>query len=67
MAEELQDEIRGWAMQQDDRPALATAIRRLVDLGLSHSHKAEKLEPRIVKKASKTMDALARDLRKAAR
>jgi len=35
MPEELQDAIRAWAKKQSDRPALAPAIRRLVELGLT--------------------------------
>ena len=34
MTEEFQDEIRAWAKKQTDSPALAPAIRRLVELGL---------------------------------
>ena len=34
MTEELQTQIRAWAKKQDDSPALAPAIRRLVELGL---------------------------------
>ncbi|WP_438277674.1 hypothetical protein [Nitrobacter sp.] len=34
MTEELQNDIRAWAAKQVDVPALATAIRRLVELGL---------------------------------
>jgi hypothetical protein len=34
MPEDLQDEIRTWANKQKDTPALATAIRRLVEIGL---------------------------------
>jgi len=34
MSEELQDEIRHWAGKQEDDPPLATAIRRLVEIGL---------------------------------
>jgi len=34
MSEDLQSEIREWAGKQDDEPPLATAIRRLVELGL---------------------------------
>jgi hypothetical protein len=33
MSEELQDQVRDWAEEHDDVP-LATAIRRLVELGL---------------------------------
>jgi hypothetical protein len=38
MTNEFQDLVRAWAAKQSDKPALATAIRRLVELGL----KAEK-------------------------
>lgn len=34
MSDELQAEIRGWAAKQADDPPLATAVRRLVELGL---------------------------------
>ncbi len=34
MTEEFQAEIKAWAKKQSDDPALATAIRRLVELGL---------------------------------
>jgi hypothetical protein len=34
MPEEFQAEIKAWAKKQEDHPALATAIRRLVELGL---------------------------------
>jgi hypothetical protein len=34
MPEDFQGKIRAWATKQDDKPALATAIRRLVELGL---------------------------------
>jgi hypothetical protein len=34
MTEELQDQIKAWARKQEDDPPLATAIRRLVDIGL---------------------------------
>jgi len=34
MPEDLQAEIRGWAAKQSDKPALAPAIRRLVEIGL---------------------------------
>jgi hypothetical protein len=33
MTKDLQDQVRGWAEEHDDVP-LATAIRRLVELGL---------------------------------
>lgn len=34
MSLELQDSVRAWGTRQDDKPALATAIRRLVEIGL---------------------------------
>jgi hypothetical protein len=34
MTKEFQAEIKAWAKKQQDDPALATAIRRLVELGL---------------------------------
>jgi hypothetical protein len=34
MTKDLQEAIRGWAGKQTDKPALATAIRRLVEIGL---------------------------------
>jgi hypothetical protein len=35
MTEEFQAEIKSWAKKQPDRPPLAAAIRRLVELGLT--------------------------------
>ncbi|HWX17339.1 MAG TPA: hypothetical protein VNY07_12195 [Chthoniobacterales bacterium] len=35
MTEEFQSEIKNWAKKQPDHPALAVAIRRLVELGLT--------------------------------
>jgi hypothetical protein len=35
MTEEFQEEIKAWAKRQTDSPALAPAIRRLVELGLT--------------------------------
>jgi len=35
MTEGFQDGIKAWAKKQPDQPALATAIRRLVELGLA--------------------------------
>jgi hypothetical protein len=35
MPEEFQAEIKAWAKKQQDHPALAPAIRRLVELGLT--------------------------------
>lgn len=34
MTDEFQNAIKAWAKKQADEPALATAIRRLVELGL---------------------------------
>jgi hypothetical protein len=34
MSKDLQRQIRTWAQGQKDAPPLATAIRRLVELGL---------------------------------
>ena len=34
MTEEFQNTIKAWAKKQSDDPPLATAIRRLVELGL---------------------------------
>jgi hypothetical protein len=34
MTEDFQKTIRAWAKKQADEPPLATAIRRLVELGL---------------------------------
>jgi hypothetical protein len=35
MHEEMQDLIKNWAANQNDHPSLASAIRRLVELGLT--------------------------------
>jgi hypothetical protein len=37
MTEELQAQIKAWAKKQKDDPPLASAIRRLVEIGLSRS------------------------------
>jgi len=34
MTEDLQAQIKAWSKKQEDDPPLATAIRRLVELGL---------------------------------
>jgi hypothetical protein len=34
MTDELQRQVKAWARKQEDQPPLATAIRRLVELGL---------------------------------
>jgi hypothetical protein len=42
MTERLQAEIRAWAKKQEDHPALATAIRRLVEIGLTVRTKSKR-------------------------
>jgi hypothetical protein len=37
MTEELQAQVKAWAKKQDDDPPLATAIRRLVEMGLNRT------------------------------
>jgi hypothetical protein len=39
MSEELQKQIKAWATKQDDDPPLATAVRRLVEIGLQSKRK----------------------------
>jgi hypothetical protein len=39
MSIEMQDEIKAWAKRQEDKPALAPAIRRLVEIGLASKPK----------------------------
>jgi hypothetical protein len=34
MSDEFQSQIKAWAKKQDDQPALATAIRQLVEIAL---------------------------------
>jgi hypothetical protein len=34
MTDEFQDAIRAWARKQEDHPPLATAVRKLVEIGL---------------------------------
>ena len=34
MTEDLQAEVKAWAKKQVDQPALAPAIRRLIEIGL---------------------------------
>jgi hypothetical protein len=41
MPKEFQAEIRAWAKKQQDNPALATAVRRLVELGLKAKREAK--------------------------
>jgi hypothetical protein len=39
MSKEFQGDVRAWAKKQADEPPLATAIRRLVELGLKKGTK----------------------------
>jgi hypothetical protein len=34
MSKSFQDDVKAWAKKQPDKPSLAPAIRRLVELGL---------------------------------
>jgi hypothetical protein len=62
MTEELQDEIKIWAKKQEDQPPLATAIRRLVELGLTHAKffrtRSEKRSTRAKQLSAETIDTL---------
>jgi len=51
MAEDFQSSIRAWASQQDDQPALAEAIRRLVEIGLAHAPRPKTSRSRAAAKA----------------
>jgi hypothetical protein len=50
MTEDLQAQIKDWAKKQQDNPPLATAIRRLVEIGLSKPTVALKA-PRVLSTA----------------
>jgi hypothetical protein len=39
MTEDLQAQIKAWSKKQEDDPPLATAVRRLVELGLKAKFK----------------------------
>ena len=61
MTEEFQAEIKAWAKKQEDHPGLATAIRRLVELGLTVRTKpkqAAKRADRAKELAAKAIDSL---------
>jgi hypothetical protein len=63
MSEGLQGEIRAWAKKQEDKPSLAAAIRRLVELGLTVKTNKPKQVPaerpaRAKELASKVIDSL---------
>lgn len=57
MQMELQDEVRAWAKEQPDSPKLATAVRQLVEIGLSAGkRKTAAANPRAIKKAIESID-----------
>ena len=61
MPEDFQAEIKAWAKKQQDRPALAPAIRRLVELGLTVKTKSapsERQRAALADLASKAIDSL---------
>jgi hypothetical protein len=63
MSEELQEEVRVWADKQDGHPPLATAVRRLVEVGLTvrTNHKRRAPAERLVRAnemASQAIDNL---------
>lgn len=45
MSKQLQAEIRAWAERYADKPKLATAVRRLVEIGLASAVEAKKPSP----------------------
>jgi hypothetical protein len=55
MTEGFQAEIKAWSKKQADQPPLATAIRRLVELGLM----AHTPEPKAVKRLRKRVAGAA--------
>jgi hypothetical protein len=55
---ELRESIEQWAAIQGDTPGLSEAIRRLVEIGLSHAPRNGRLSPAARDKAS----ALAADV-----
>ena len=60
---EMRKRIERWAKQEGDEPALAVAIRRLVELGLAGSQPRKRTSPKAAAKASdmvaKRIDKLA--------
>lgn len=62
MTEDFQGEIKAWSKKQPDQPPLATAIRRLVELGLTVKPKSTPAYPLRSKRASelagKVIDSL---------
>ncbi len=67
MTSELQEVIRAWAAKQSDRPALATAIRRLVEIGLKNAavpkpRRSTSNKIRAQELAAKAIDKMSDDL-----
>jgi hypothetical protein len=67
MPEEFQAEIKAWAKKQQDHPALAPAIRRLVEIGLDAAQpvKARRSMPnklRAAELAAKAIDGIVSPL-----
>jgi len=63
MSEELQAHIRGWASEQEDKPPLAVAIRRLVEMALDRAAErparySERAAAKARELAAKTIDGL---------
>ena len=61
MPKEFQAEIKAWAKKQQDHPALAPAIRRLVELGLTVKTKSapsERQRAALADLAAKAIDSL---------
>jgi len=54
MSQELQAEIKAWARKQQDEPPLATAIRRLVEIGLTVKARSKQQRPERAERASKS-------------
>ena len=53
MSKDLQKEIKNWADEQDDDLPLATAIRRLVEVGLKRSKNAGRPSAKAAEKAER--------------
>jgi hypothetical protein len=61
MTEDFQAEIKAWSKKQPDQPPLATAIRRLVDLGLTVRASKPKRAPQARADRAKELAAQAID------
>ena len=60
------DAINEWRATQKTLPNFSDSVRRLVEIGLRHSHKGKTHGPRpLDRDAARTMDALESNLRKA--